>query len=116
MKQGDLVIVNQMDKPCARLLAVVADSSGQCYYLSAKVDQLKVTASLHNGAATLEEFGCEIQIASYQYAVLAFGTSCATYTDGRSRLWQEDRRIEQVQPLKPEFWPGGSLRYLLERQ
>lgn len=53
MKQGDLVIVNQVDKPCARLLAVVGTVDALCYYLSAKVDQLKVTASLRNGAATL---------------------------------------------------------------
>jgi hypothetical protein len=104
-----LVIVNDCDRPEARLVAALDEETGMAYYLSARVDQLRVSASR---PTSVTEFGCHGFLDNYSYTIIRMSNGHATYHDGTPREWQESG--DPQQPLKKEFWPDGELRYLLE--
>ena len=101
-KIGDLVIVNEVDQPCGRLVAVVVGTLVDgvqdfcfCEYLniSKDLDQFNDPPMQCNTkeVTKLSEFGCVLVTNTSDYHVGVVGRSLATYPDGdhEHRRWQE---------------------------
>ena len=98
---GHCVIINHVEQPCGRLLAVVVAIEGEL----ARVKYLNVESDLtsynvHGCLSSLEEvtpanwFGVEVRIeladdGDVVYWCEPVGESRAKYHDGQTRLWQE---------------------------
>lgn len=93
---GDLVVVNDIDQPCGRLVAVVVGIAGdqlKCSYLNAASEfdwweKNPLTTGIEY-ATHLKDFGCVLMTDSEKYVVKKIGESRATYADGSHRPWQE---------------------------
>ena len=97
---GDLVIVNELDQPCGRLVAVVTglsvDSTRSmllCEYLNSdrafdewSKKPLKANVKF---ATHISDFGCVLLTDGSKYLVSQVGDSVARYTDGQLRRWQD---------------------------
>lgn len=91
IRLGHCVIVNEFDRPCARLIAVIdriEDDFVWCRYLSTTTG-VRICVSHGNDVTPIERFGI-IAIASHRsYRIEAFQKSNAKYKDGSERIWQE---------------------------
>jgi len=108
IKQRDFVIVNEVDRPCAGLVAVVTavnEDSVECEYISADLSHNGSMAFPKDVPAKVEDFGMMVLAQQFQYIVGEHPTneSVARYKDGKLRLWQEEYG-GAVQPLKEKFW------------
>jgi len=97
---GEYVIVNEFDRPCARLIARVTGAN-ECLYISGK---LKHDATMDlSRAISIKDFCVEVQFDTYQYQAVRWSeTSNARYPSGAVRRWQECG--ESIQPIKQTFW------------
>lgn len=94
IKKGDLIIINDSDRPCARMIAKVTSINSKidrvyAKYISSKLKNEKCYSSPDN-VTKVTDFGVQVYIEKDRYMCLAIGRSKATYRDGMSRQWQED--------------------------
>ena len=107
MKIGDLVIINEVDRPCAELIAVVTKVDGEklpCRYLSAKVEgyEGKDIGTTISRASLAKDFGICVDVEEFQFTTDKREYSDVKYDDGRVRTGQG--RMHEVQPLAKEWW------------
>jgi hypothetical protein len=96
-KVGDTVILNDCDRPCGQLVAVVVHDDGEhyhCEYLNAdtRFDYYS-NPPMRQGrlelATKLEEFGVELRANGDDYQCIQVRESFAKYPDGMPRQWQD---------------------------
>ena len=95
-KVGDLVILNDCERPCALLVAVIVGDDGELYswrYLSAAPELAKFRGmrSRLSQATLVADFGAQIRvdILAGIYWCVVVKESVAKYSDGAMRHWQE---------------------------
>lgn len=92
LKRGDYVIMNDVDCPEARLVAVLTrydDRKGYWHalYLSTFTN---MAAPYGRQPTLLSAFGMRVEWKRDEYRVVPIGEPCtATYRDGRPRRWQD---------------------------
>jgi len=93
---GDCVIVNDIDQPCSRLIAVIVGQRGEfydCQYLNAdEVFNSCNDPPMQNRlerATRIEDFGVVLQAGIDNYWCEQVSNSIAKYPDGEARDWQE---------------------------
>lgn len=90
-----LIIINEFDRPCIKLLMWV-ESDGTAHYLNEHL--ITKTAQIFNDlseASTLEDFGFEhVEMGVYKKTK----PSKATYSDGRIIEWQ-DKEVFQYEDI-----------------
>lgn len=102
IKVGSLVVVNEFDRPCARLVGVLTEldetaPGGLARYLDSSLDgdygQRSVSARCPTPIAA---FGVLVLFDHERgmYCIVETGPSCAAYPDGRRRHWQENLPTE----------------------
>ena len=104
---GMPVILNDMDRPCTRLVAIVKSieqpntvSSGIVHarYLTTNT-MMKDCSSLLAHTTPLEAFGVELVIVGSQVYGHIIGPSQATYRNGKPREWQPEHcEIHDIDP------------------
>ena len=108
LQRGDCVIVNEFDRPCPELVAVVTavnNGMADCQYLSAKVYHDQTMVFPEGEPTPLEALGMRCVVGQYQFIVVDGSTPpTARYHDGTTRLWQCSDPQEHAQPLKEKFW------------
>lgn len=87
---GHCVIVNQFDRPCAKLVAVVL-ADGKCCYLNQAINFRKMDAS---NATPVSDFGIAVMARGDSYSCVVVGDSVAKYPDGSPRLWQDSQQVQ----------------------
>ena len=93
---GDCVNLNQVEQPCAKLIAVVVADDGQlyhCQYLNAdpmldSYNNPPMKCSLDD-ATKIADFGVVIRSEGSEYWCEQRSESKATYKDGKPRKWQD---------------------------
>jgi hypothetical protein len=104
---GMPVIVNEFDRPCTRLVAVVSDMDIDndivvVKYLCAQT-RVKTCCMAINRVTPLEDFGVTLIIEGEEMMrCLPERKSVATYYDGRPRPWQPENPDEYL-PARPEI-------------
>jgi hypothetical protein len=105
---GHCVILNDVEQPCGRLVAVIMSIEGNtafCNYLCADRDlssynkqlgmAIQVEGGIHN-MTPVSKFGVEVhyypQVGTY--GCERVGDSVATYRDGKPRRWQENVPVQ----------------------
>lgn len=98
LKRGQLVIMNDIDCPEAKLVAVLTrfdDKKGiwHARYLAKATSRTKCYSSGALGGPTpLADFGVRVEFSGEFFAVVPTGNpSVATYRDGKPRTWQDYR-------------------------
>lgn len=92
LKRGDYVIMNDVDCPEARLVAVLTrydDQKGfwRALYLATYTN---MTAPYGRQPTLLSAFGMKVEWKWNEYRVVPNGEPCtATYRDGKPRQWQD---------------------------
>jgi hypothetical protein len=95
LTRGTPVILNDVDAPEARLVAVLErydDQSGVWYarYLSTYPNMKTCwTSGSLGGPTPLSEFGVRLDVDGDKFRVVQTGSSSATYRDGKPRNWQD---------------------------
>lgn len=115
---GDLVIVNEFDRPCARLIAEVMDM-GLDYLVVEYIDKSlehhgKMRVYDISNPTKIEDFGMRLcaYVSDYGFAVCrSVYKPKAVYKNGRERLWQPELK-DQVN-LREEITVFGR-RYCVE--
>lgn len=98
---GHCVIVNDMDRPSQKLVAVVVRVEGEwayCKYINAApyLDEYEkgggIKSSAARGLTPVGQFGVRVFVDAHagRYVTEVFGRSRAVYPDGRPRAWQCD--------------------------
>lgn len=100
---GDFVIVNEMDRPCTRLVAKVLSVEDfpmiTCVYLSANTS-VRIYQAHVSTLTNIFDFGCEIAFYKRTYRCREVEASQAKYHHGGIRKWQEEQG-DVTQPLAP---------------
>lgn len=108
LQRGDFVIVNECDRPCPELVAMVTavnDGFVDCQYLSAKLHHDQTMVFPESEPTLLEALGMRCLVSQYQFIVVKGSMPpTARYYDGRPRGWQCSDPMEHTQPLKEKFW------------
>jgi hypothetical protein len=94
---GDTVILNDVDQPCGKMVAVIVKDDGKdyhCEYLNAdaRFDKYNIPPMRFgrlNYATKLEDFGVKLCAADGKYWCEPVSISVARYPDGSPRNWQE---------------------------
>lgn len=101
---GHCVILNDVEQPCGRLVAVIMAIEGNtafCNYLCADKDlsshnkklgmAIAIDGGIHN-MTPVSKFGIEVKFCPQvgTYCCERVGDSIATYRDGKTRKWQEN--------------------------
>ena len=101
---GHCVILNDVDQPCGRLVAVIVAIEGNtayCNYLNADPQlssynqklgmAIQIDGGIHN-MTPVSRFGVEVNYYPQEggYCCERVSDSVATYRDGKSRKWQEN--------------------------
>jgi hypothetical protein len=89
---GDYIIVNYIDRPCAKLVAWITGQVGgeyTCLYLSPVAGFDREIKSDLRDATLLKEFGIALHRNRESYWCEQVGNSRATYGDGAPRRWQD---------------------------
>ena len=93
---GDCVILNEVEQPYGRLIAVVTEDDGNyyhCQYLNADstLDSYSnpPMKTRLDRATKIEDFGVVIRSAKGEYWCEQRSESKATYSDRKPRKWQE---------------------------
>ena len=94
IKINDLVIINEFDRPCTRLIAIVSEI-GSDYILAdyiCKDTSMGQCDEQPSRVTKIEDFGMKIDIDMDQGAVqvIQVGPSIAKYSDGSIRKWQPE--------------------------
>lgn len=89
---GDLVIINDSDKPCTRLMARVAEVDPvrgfiRAEYICERTNMRECQGSLHR-ATLVSDFGVEVAFDGNVVSTEQVRPSVATYPDGKPREWQ----------------------------
>jgi hypothetical protein len=119
-KVGDAVILNDVDQPCGKLVAIVVKDDGthyHCEYLNAdpRFDHYSkppMRAGRLERATKLEDFGVVLCVADGKYWCDQIGESAAKYPDGQARQWQEfgGRMMHRARPhLATILWDVGNM-------
>jgi len=94
-KVGDLFIINDCDRPCAELVAIVTAVKNGLYawrYINKdkrlKNYGCKKTEATLKLATLLSDFGVDLCIFQKEYWCKTIGESVAKYPDGVARKWQ----------------------------
>lgn len=90
MNPKDLVIVNELDRPCVQLIAHIK-ANGRVGYLNNDVkSRISGDYDAERTMTTLEQFGFDFNynqdLKDFEY--FKSKESTATYSDGRPRKWQ----------------------------
>jgi len=99
---GHCVILNDVEKPYGRLIAVIMEIQNDiafCKYLCSdpQLDiynkkrgmMIGITGGIHS-MTPVAKFGVKVCFNKWQYWCEKVGESTATYRDGRPRQWQEN--------------------------
>lgn len=89
---GDYVIINNTDKPCTRLIAVVLDidiakDRVRARYICDRVNMREPYGRLSE-ATLVSDFGVEMTFDGNNVTTAQVRPSIATYRDGKPRAWQ----------------------------
>jgi len=89
---GDYVIMNDCDKPCTRLIAVVTKVDAEkervwARYICERVNMREPYGWL-GGVTRVSDFGVEIAFNGDMVSTEQVRPSVATYRDGKPREWQ----------------------------
>lgn len=107
---GDYVIINEVDCPCARLVAEVTEVRPirdiidleqyqvKAKYLSGNTSMFECSAGLSR-VTKVTDFGVDIVIGDDHFICTRSRDSVATYEDGQIRQWQDNRTIAR-EPLR----------------
>lgn len=91
-KIGDLVIFGECDAPEAHCIARITSKDGVTWrgrYLSKRTND-RYSGELFDSMVTLiSDFGVRVSIKGKALSVERTGPTIATYSDGKSRDWQE---------------------------
>lgn len=117
LRVGELVILNDMEQPCGKLVAVITAASEagdlhQWKYINAdpQLDSYNEQPGFidMSPATRLEDFGVVIHAHNTEYWCEQRYESKATYKDGKPRAWQE-RGEPTKYTTRPELtdilWP-----------
>lgn len=106
MKTGIPVIINEFDRPCARLVAIVTGTKEgivMAKYLAKDTNSTECAAPADK-VTPLEVFGMRLDIDNG--VGLAWVNECganrATYSDGAPRKWQEELHHVGGIKIRPE--------------
>lgn len=104
---GNCVIVNDIDRPCSQLIAVVISTSKgiRCRYLNSEIDNGKTI--IGDNTVPLKCFGVEVFFKHVDKKIIFWSkqtsASIATYKDGTARLWQ-DYGLVGLYDAKPDVF------------
>lgn len=89
---GDYIIINDADKPCTRLIALVTEANQEkdfvrAQYICERVNMRECQGRLSN-ARLVSDFGVEIIFNDHTVYTEQVRPSIATYPDGEPRNWQ----------------------------
>lgn len=115
---GDLVIVNELDRPCSRLIAVVLDDESmnglsgliRASYIAKEFASRSPMVLPTSRMTRVDSFGVDIRRDGGSCFSVEASPSEALYPDGSVRAWQEDggfgRRVEvsALGILAVELW------------
>jgi hypothetical protein len=109
LKVGCCVILNELEQPCSKLIAVVwkIESVLICRYLC-DWDHLKpffrngVRSAVHE-ATTVGHFGVSVKFEDGRYWCEQSGESIATYDDGKPRYWQEEFGVKRTADVRVAY-------------
>lgn len=92
IKIGDYVIMNDADKPCTRLIAVVTQVDAEkervnARYICERVNMREPYGWL-GGVTLVSDFGVEMTFNGDTVSTEQLRPSVATYRDGKLREWQ----------------------------
>jgi len=92
IKVGDYVIMNDTDKPCTRLIAVVTQIDAEkervnARYICERVNMREPYGRL-GGVTLVGDFGIEMTFNGDTVSTEQVRPSVATYRDGKPREWQ----------------------------
>lgn len=101
---GHCVIVDPVERPCSRLVAVVVQVISHdlvaCKYLNASRDLdeynrvgIGMICSVHR-VTPVGTFGVDVRTVNGGYYCVRMGDSIAKYADGSTRLWQDESGID----------------------
>ncbi len=92
---GDLIIINDCDRPSAELVAIVTAAKDGLYGWRYINDEKRLKnygcqrpESTLKLATKLEDFGVTLVLDEMQYWCIVTGEYVAKYPDGKSRKWQ----------------------------
>lgn len=102
VKPGHCVILNEIERPCGRLVAVIGSIEGSiatCYYLNADPDLswhnrlgmvIDLSDTLHC-LTPVEQFGVEVRYSKTigKFCCVKTRPTSAVYKNGKARFWQE---------------------------
>ena len=91
MKTNELIIINDWDKPCRRLLMGMKPN-GKALYLNNEIkSHYKTDFDLQPTSATLEQFGfvCEYNVLADDWQYTKVKESTVKYHNGTIRQWQD---------------------------
>ena len=95
-QNGDCIIINDVEQPCSKLIAVIVGQRGEyyeCQYLNADetLNQYNKPPMRNKltRATRVEDFGVVLRTTGDKYWCEQVGDSIATYPDGEPRKWQE---------------------------
>jgi len=99
IKRGHCVIVNDIDAPCSKLVAVVIEVEGDIVvarYLAASVDFKRSCRNQANVVTPVEHFGYRVDHDRGHFRCSADATlqERAKYPDGEPRRWQDWSRVD----------------------
>lgn len=91
IKIGTPVIINDCDRPCTGLVAIVrkiTDSFVEAIYLCKATNIRMCRSSRIKGVTPISDFGVALRIEDDLAVCVIVGESLATYEDGIPREWQ----------------------------
>ena len=108
---GSCIIVNEFDRPCARLVAVVTEIDHEKIVAQYLSNDVSLRTFSKNGVwgtflrvTPLWNFGVALHVnPKGEYWCEKKCDSIATYPDGSHRLWQESFRETPLYPGRPEI-------------
>ena len=103
LKPGCCVVINDVEQPCAKLIAVVKEivgSSVTAVYLRDGKELKPYRNGFHGRTETvtpISRFGVKVLIDDGLYWCEVVGDSTATYEDGKPRRWQDYQGVVKRQ-------------------
>ncbi len=101
IKIGELVIMNDCDAPCPRLIAIVEDikdGSYLCRYFSTYPNMKKPYGP---NPTRVSDFGVDVIVSGNHFCAHQTRKTIATYDDGKPRYWQPQGGSIQRARKKP---------------